>query len=102
MKKQRKQSAFENLPFKEFVFALTPSVNISPDKEHWEIKDFDLFDEDIFENRNGDGSLNHPHSVYVEIEDYFELCVEANLKAARSGAFGWCVEANIKAARSGA
>ena len=67
---------------------------ISPNKEHWEIKDFDLFDVDIFKNRNGDGSLNHPHSVFVEIEDYFGLCVQVQLKAASSSAFASTSEKN--------
>ena len=83
---RQKIEEYQKLPFEEFVFAVTPSVMISPNKEHWEIKDFDLFDVDIFKNRNGDGSLNHPHSVFVEIEDYFGLCVQAQLNAASSGA----------------
>ena len=76
------------------MFAVTPSVMISPNKEHWEIKDFDLFDVDIFKNRNGDGSLYHPHSVFVEIEDYFGLCVQVQLKAASSSAFASTSEKN--------
>ena len=91
---RQKIEEYQNLPFEEFVFAVTPSVMISPNKEHWEIKDFDLFDVDIFKNRNGDGSLYHPHSVFVEIEDYFGLCVQVQLKAASSSAFASTSEKN--------